>query len=62
MLTSKASHLHIDLADKGGADDYVTKPFDVASIPDRVAALLRGAGIARAALEGAAAGDAIEDD
>lgn len=60
MLTSKGSQLHIELADKGGADDYVTKPFDVGGLPGRVKALLVGASISRAALDGAAAPDPVE--
>ena len=54
MLSGKRSPLHIELADKGGADDYVTKPFDVGALPGRVQSLLRGASILRSALDGAA--------
>ena len=64
MLTSKGSRLHIELADQSGADDYVTKPFDVEGLPGRVQSLLRGASISRAALDGAAAaetGRGVED-
>lgn len=60
MLTSKGSQLHIELADQGGADDYVTKPFDVGGLPGRVKALLVGGSISRAALDGAAAGDVAD--
>lgn len=61
MLTGKGSQLHIELADQSGADDYVTKPFDAGGLPARVKALLVGGSISRAALEGAAAGDPVED-
>lgn len=60
MLTGKGSQLHIELADKNGADDYVTKPFDVGGLPARVQSLLRGASISRAATDGAAAHDVAE--
>jgi len=62
MLTGKGSQLHIELADKSGADDYVTKPFDVGGLPGRVSSLLRGASISRAALDGAAAAAAPTPD
>ncbi|MBN8808677.1 MAG: response regulator [Sphingomonas sp.] len=58
MLTSRGTPLHIELADRSGADDYVTKPFDPGGLPARVQALLRGAGISRAARTGAEAPDA----
>lgn len=56
MLTGKSSPLHIELADKSGADDYVTKPFAVDTIADRVKALLVGADISRATM------DAVKSD
>jgi DNA-binding response OmpR family regulator len=62
MLTSRGSQLHIELADKAGADDYVTKPFDVGGMPGRVKALLVGAGISRAAIDGAATDEPVGHD
>lgn len=53
MLTSRGSKLHIELADQVGADDYVTKPFQVGELPRRVRAMLVGAQISRDARMGA---------
>lgn len=58
MLTSRGSRLHIEFADKGGIDDYITKPFEPSDLSARVGALLMGAEISRSAR----ATDGVDDD
>ncbi len=49
MLTARSERHDLLLGFESGADDYITKPFDVLELKARVRALLRRAGISTAA-------------
>ena len=52
MLTARGERHDMLLGFESGADDYITKPFDVLELKARVRALLRRAGLASAAAAG----------
>jgi DNA-binding response OmpR family regulator len=54
MLTSRSRRIHIIQAVNEGADDYLTKPFDVAELLPRAEALLVGGQIARFVMDATA--------
>lgn len=56
MLTARSERADLLMGFESGADDYMTKPFDILELKARVRALLRRAGITAA---GAPAGAAI---
>ena len=56
MLTARSERHDLLLGFESGADDYITKPFDVLELKARVRALLRRAGISTAAAGGKDAG------
>ena len=50
MLTARSERSDLLLGFESGADDYVTKPFDILELKARVRALLRRSGLSAAAV------------